>query len=82
MCQILGLNRQRHFCQPSKGLVMLTAELCGNDIMVLAYIHWTTAQSKYHSARGCSSNLAFIDFFFSVLCSYELEKPCNKTLVR
>lgn len=65
MCQSLGLNRQKHQCQPSKHLVMLTAELCGNNTMVLTYIHWTSVQSKPHFIRGCSSNLAFIDFFFS-----------------
>lgn len=80
MCQNLGLNRQKHQCQPSKHLVMLTAGLCGNNTMVLTYIHWTTVQSKPHFIRGCSSNLAFIDFFFfqwSALTSWKshITKP-------
>lgn len=49
--------------------------------MVLTYVHWTTAQSKHYSLRGCNSDLAFIDLC-SVVCSYELEKPYNKTLVK
>lgn len=65
MCPNLKLSREKHQCQPSKHLVMLTAGLYGNNTMVLPYIHWTTAQSKPHSIRGCSSSLAFIDFFFS-----------------
>lgn len=75
MCPNLKLSREKHQCQPSKHLVMLTAGLYGNNTMVLPYIHWTTAQSKPHSIRGCSSSLAFIDFFFPVVYSYNLERP-------
>lgn len=57
---------------------MLTTGLQGNKTPALAYVPWTTAQSKNHSVRGRASDVAFIDFFpWSALTSWKT--PITKT---